>query len=195
MKKSKTTALPVDTPISVQLQKHHIKECRVEVEKLRNAKHTSQLSFRVPTCPTAKQLKEAERDPNTALLSFAITSGLGRFSNFNSNSNSWSCSKTGAGNRYGRWTHFILNIKDWLTFLCQSIKVRNTLHGFETMKLFNVFILLLHMDADGLRAFYYLVQDSKCICVPSHWSPLPHQTHLFWTVMCFVYCQFSRKRT
>ena len=80
LKKSKTTALPVDTPISVQLQKHHIKECRVEVEKLRNAKHTSQLSFRVPTCPTAKQLKEAERDPNTALLSFAITSGLGRFS-------------------------------------------------------------------------------------------------------------------
>ena len=80
LKKSKTTALPVDTPISVQLQKHHIKECRVEVEKLRNAKHTSQLSFRVPTCPTAKQLKEAERDPNTALLSFAINSGLGRFS-------------------------------------------------------------------------------------------------------------------
>ena len=64
-------------------------------------------------------------------------------------------------------------------FLCQSIKVRNTLHGFETMKLFNVFILLLHMDADGLRAFYYLVQDSKCICVLSHWSPLQHQTHLF----------------
>ena len=146
------------------------------------------------TCPTAKQLKEAERDPNTALLSFAITSGLGRFSNFNSNSNSWSCSKTGAGNRYGRWTHFILNIKDLLTFLCQSIKVRNTLHGFETMKLFNVLILLLHMaNADEWRAFYYLVQDSRCICVLSHWSPLQHQTHLFWTVMCFVYSQFSRK--
>ena len=80
-------------------------------------------------------------------------------------------------------------------FLCQSIKVRNTLHVFETMKLFNVFILLLHMDADGLRAFYYLFQDSKCICVLSHLSPLQHQTHLFWTVMCFVYCQFSSKRT
>jgi hypothetical protein len=34
----------------------------------------------VSTCPTAKQLKEAERDPNTALLSFTISSGLGRFS-------------------------------------------------------------------------------------------------------------------
>jgi len=73
-------AVPVDKLISAQLKQHHIKECRVEVEKLRNAKHTSQLSFRVPTCPTAKQLKEAERDPNTALLSFAINSGLGRFS-------------------------------------------------------------------------------------------------------------------
>ena len=93
--------------------------------------------------------------------------------------NSWSCWKRGAGNSYGRWTHFILNIKDWLTFLCQSIKVWNTLHGFETMKLFNIFILLLHMDADGLRAFYYLVQDSKCICVLSHWSPLQDQTICF----------------
>ena len=74
-------AVPVDTPISAQLKQHRIKECRFEVEKLRNAKHTSQLSFRVPTCPTANQLKEAERDPkNTALLSFAISSGLGRFS-------------------------------------------------------------------------------------------------------------------
>ena len=39
-----------------------------------------QISFRVSTCPTAKQLKEAEQDLNTALLSFATTSGLGRFS-------------------------------------------------------------------------------------------------------------------
>jgi hypothetical protein len=47
-------------------------------------------------------------------------------------------------------------------------QVRNTLPSFETMKLFYVFILLLHMDSDGLRAFYYLVQDSKCIRVLSH---------------------------
>ncbi len=79
LKKLNTATVPVDTPISVQIQKHHIKECRVEVEKLRNVTHTSQISFLVPTCP-AKKLKESERDSNTALLSFAINSGLSRFS-------------------------------------------------------------------------------------------------------------------
>jgi hypothetical protein len=40
----------------------------------------SALSYQMRTCPTIEQLKEAERDPITALLSFAINSGLGRYS-------------------------------------------------------------------------------------------------------------------
>ncbi|KAK4021396.1 hypothetical protein OUZ56_003313 [Daphnia magna] len=80
IKKPKAKAVPVDIPTSVQAQRHHVKECRIEVEKIMNATQTSPLSFRMRTCPIEKQLKEGERDTNTALLSFAINSGLGRFS-------------------------------------------------------------------------------------------------------------------
>ena len=37
------------------------------------------LSYDMRTCPTTEHLKEAERDPIAALLSFAINSGLGRY--------------------------------------------------------------------------------------------------------------------
>ena len=53
---------------------------RNQVQDLLDAIDTSTLSFRMPTCPTAAQLKDAERDPIAALLSFAINSGLRRFS-------------------------------------------------------------------------------------------------------------------
>ena len=53
---------------------------RNQVQDLLDAIDPSTLSFKMRTCPTAAQLKNAERDPIAALLSFAINSGLGRFS-------------------------------------------------------------------------------------------------------------------
>lgn len=51
-----------------------------KIELLLDAVDPSTLSYRMRTCLTTEQLKEAERDPIAALLSFAINSGLGRYS-------------------------------------------------------------------------------------------------------------------
>lgn len=53
-------------------------KCKSKVKELLQDTNNSSLSLRMPTCPTKEQLKEAERDPVTALLSFAVNSGLER---------------------------------------------------------------------------------------------------------------------
>lgn len=87
---SPAKVVQIDLPRKVKLRKlksrnaqqRYIKEkCISKLEKILCDTDTTTLSFRMRTCPTKEQLKEVERDPIAALLSFAINSGLGRFSN------------------------------------------------------------------------------------------------------------------
>lgn len=84
IKKPKAKTLAGDMPRKVKIRKiksvnakkQHVKQkCRFKIETLLDETDPGALSFRMRTCPTAKQLKGAERDLITALLSFAVNSG------------------------------------------------------------------------------------------------------------------------